>query len=123
MNKLSPFIVASFLVTSSIAFAAGTTGATINTAEPMAQPTTAAPADGHARRGLKDVGSSFKQMGRDAKGVAHDLTHRRHHKDMAATETNTGGYAGSSTATTSDDSSRRQRMDAAYADWQKKSKS
>ncbi len=107
MSKTSA-LLAALIAVSGAAFAADTTAT--QSGDTLGAKT---------RRGAHDVGSAFRQMGRDAKGVAQDLTHRRQPPPAAGAYGSTG-YGGDTRADMSGDSARRQRMDAAYANWQTK---
>lgn len=108
MNKTSALIAALILV-SGAAFAA----------EPGTTPQPNDTMGAKAKRGAHDVGNSFRQMGRDARNVGHDLTHRGEPR-RAGGAYNNSGYSGETRAEMSGDSARRERMDAAYANWQGK---
>ncbi|MES2972421.1 MAG: hypothetical protein V4757_02390 [Pseudomonadota bacterium] len=103
MNK-SSILLCAMLAISSAAFAA----------EPATTPQGNDTSSATAKRGLRDVGESFKDMGRRARNVAANPRGSR----QPVAEQNTTGYAGQQATDFSGDSARRQRMDAAYANWQ-----
>ena len=89
---------------------------TVFAAEPAYVPQGNDTSGATAKRGLRDVGESFKDMGRRARNVAANPRGSR----QPVAEQNTTGYAGQQATDMSGDSARRQRMDAAYANWQTK---
>ncbi|RYX93384.1 MAG: hypothetical protein EOO28_18450 [Comamonadaceae bacterium] len=107
--KKSSILLGALLVASSFTFAA----------EPASTPMGNDTNGATPKRGLRDVGPAFRQMGRDARGAAHDVAHPRDRNHVAHGRSDTG-YGGDTRADMSGDGARRQRMDAAYSNWQGK---
>ncbi len=110
--KKSSILIGALLVAASAAYAA----------EPGTVPQQNDTSGAKVKRGVRDVGESFKDMGRSARDVTHDLTHRGDRRHAKGAH-NHGGYGGDARASNTDmsqDTDRRQRMDAAYANWQTK---
>ncbi|HSH92782.1 MAG TPA: hypothetical protein VK968_01415 [Roseimicrobium sp.] len=107
--KKSSILLGALLVTASVAYAA----------EPGTTPQPNGAVSAQPKRGINDVKESFKDMGRRARDVTHDLTHRGDRRHAVRASDNRG-YGGDTSADMSGDAQRRQRMDAAYANWQSK---
>ena len=110
MNQKST-LIAAMLLTSSIAFAATPA---MKTGEPMTQPeaSTTMPSNdtlgAKTRRGAHKVGDAMKRAGHSVAAAGHRMMHPNEASNAPASTTD------------SVDGPRQQRMNDAYADWQKK---
>jgi hypothetical protein len=114
MQKTSATLIAAMLLTSTMAFAAAPA---MKTGEPMAQTgaQASAPADdtlsAKTKRGAHKMGDAMRRAGHNVAAAGHRMMHPNEAREAAAPTSDTV------------DAPREQRMNDAYADWQKKSKS